>query len=215
MKTAKRRHNLRESLIDAAGRGIQSRGLAGMKARELAAEAGCAVGAIYNVVADLDDLVLAVNARTLAALEDELAAAISVPSGEEKTGTEAAIAQLVRLAHAYLHFAAGQTKRWRAVFDHRLADGRELPAEYQLQQQRLFAFIEQPLRVLQPGLAPEQFVLLARSLFSAVHGIVMLGLEEKLGAISLPGLEAQTAAILTALGRGFAMHGESGGTGEG
>jgi len=57
------------ALISAAARTIAEQGLSGLKARALADEAGCAVGAIYNVVEDLDELVLLANARTLAALE--------------------------------------------------------------------------------------------------------------------------------------------------
>jgi AcrR family transcriptional regulator len=201
MKTAERRQNLKEALIAAATRSIEAHGLSSLKARELAAEAGCAVGAIYNVVADLDDLILAVNMRTLDALEARLTAA----NGRE----EGAIAQLIRLALAYLDFAATHTKRWRAVFEHHMPECRELPAEYLLQQRRLFAYIEQPLRILQPNLSPEASLLLARSLFSAVHGIVLLGLEERLGAISPADLETQIAAILTAFGRGLPARGNS------
>jgi AcrR family transcriptional regulator len=50
-KTATRRHSLKEALAAAAERTIATGGLRGLKARDLAAEAGCAVGAIYNVVA--------------------------------------------------------------------------------------------------------------------------------------------------------------------
>ena len=203
MKTAERRHNLKEALITAAERSIDANGLIGLKARELAAEAGCSVGAIYNVVADLDELVLAVNGRTLAMMEAGLAAAATAPVGGQKPGADEAIAFMVRLAQAYLHFAAAHQRRWRALFDHRLPEGGEIPAWYLDQQRQVFAFIERPLRVLQPDLAAEQFELLARSLFSAVHGIVALGLEEKLGAISVRELERQTAAVVTALGNGL------------
>ena len=71
------------------------------------------------------------------------------------------------------------------------------------QQRRMFGVIEHALRILQPDLAADLFELLARSLFSAVHGIVALGLEEKLGAISVHDLEDQTTAIVTAIGRGL------------
>lgn len=199
MKTTERRQNLKEALIAAAERTIEVHGLSGMKARDLAAEVGCAVGAIYNVVTDLDDLVLAVNERTLATLEAELGVVMDSP----KTAAEA-IVLLIHRAHTYLRFAAAHTKRWRAVFDHRLPEKRELPAQYRNLQQRLFTFIEQPLRILSPNLSQERFALLTRSLFSAMHGMVLLGLEEKLGAISLKDLEEQMAVILTALGTGFA-----------
>lgn len=203
MKTAERRHNLKEALIAVAERGIDANGLIGMKARDLAAEAGCSVGAIYNVVADLDELVLAVNGRTLAMMEAELAAAAGSSLRGKKHSADKAIALLVRLAQAYLHFAVTHQRRWRALFDHHLPEGSELPEWYLDQQRQIFAFIEQPLRLLQPDLTEQQFAILARSLFSAVHGIVALGLEEKLGAISVRELERQTAAIVTAIGHGL------------
>ena len=69
-KAAERRDKLRDALIDAAERTLETQGLRALRARDLAAEVGCAVGAIYNAVADLDELIYAVNARTLAALAD-------------------------------------------------------------------------------------------------------------------------------------------------
>jgi AcrR family transcriptional regulator len=203
MNTAERRSNLKETLVAIAERFIDNNGLAGMKARELAAEAGCSVGAIYNVVADLDELVIAVNGRTLDMMETAFATAAGIREGREPKGAVAAIAQMVRLALAYLHFAAAHQRRWRTLFDHRLPPGQELPEWYVDQQRRMFGVIEQALRILQPDLAADRFELLARSLFSAVHGIVALGLEEKLGAISVHDLEDQTTAIVTAIGRGL------------
>jgi AcrR family transcriptional regulator len=203
MRTAQRRLNLQEALIGIAERSIKSRGLDGMRARDLAAEVGCSVGAIYNVFSDLDDLVLSVNKRTLAVMETELAAAAGAPLIGGKHDVDEAIEQMVRLALAYLHFAASHARLWRALFDHRSPEGKSLPEWYLDQQQRMFAFIEQPLRILQPNLRGKQFELLARSLFSAVHGIVVLGLDEKLGAVSVPDIEKQIRIIVQAIGHGF------------
>lgn len=200
MDTAERRKSLREALVTAAERAITQRGLAGLKARELAAEAGCAVGAIYNVVADLDELALAVNARTLADLERGLA----VAPDELTRGKKGAIARLVGLALAYVDFAAANTQRWRALFEHRLPAGKSLPEWYVEQQARLFAQVEQPLADLRPGSSRDDLALLARTLFSAVHGIVALGLEEKLGVVPLKTLRAQASELVSAIGRGLA-----------
>ncbi len=120
-----------------------------------------------------------------------------------EAGAEAAVAQLVRLALGYLHFAAAHSQRWRALFDHRVAAGKDLPDWYVDQRQQTFTLVEEPLRLLQPDLEPQQFKLLARSIFSAVHGVVSLGLEEKVGDISVPELEEQITMIVTALGRGL------------
>ena len=199
MNTATRREQLKEALTDAAARMIAEQGLSGLKARALADEAGCAVGAIYNVVADLDELILHANARTLAALEKALTAATT--SGR---GPDWAIDQLVKLALAYLEFAASHRRQWQALFDHRIARGESPPDWYQRDLERLFAYIEQPVAELLPDASPARRALLARSLFSAAHGLVALGLEEKLQFIPLPSLREQVTTIVSALGYGLA-----------
>src|SRR5215212_7440000 len=141
-KTATRRHSLKEALVAAAERTIATGGLRGLKARDLAAEAGCAVGAIYNVVADLDELIVAVNARTLAALELALREAGGAIDSEARDESDA-IHRLVRLALAYAEFAAAETQRWRALFDHRMPHGHDIPEWYVADQRRLFDYIEQ------------------------------------------------------------------------
>jgi AcrR family transcriptional regulator len=195
MNTADRRQSLREGLIAAAEQAIAVEGLSGLRARDLARQVGCALGAIYNVFSDLDDLILAVNARTLAALEQDLAAARPANDDPE--------AALVALALAYMDFAAAHMPRWRAVFDHRLPRGREVPDWFVSEQGRLFDFVAEPLRALRPGMDPQERALLARSLFSAVHGVVVLGLEEKLQAMRLDVLRRQVVTLVTATARGL------------
>jgi len=204
--TDQRRARLRDALVAAAEQTITQHGLGSLRARALAEKAGCAVGAIYNVVEDLDDLVLLVNARTLTALERDLIAADR--TDEPAEGPNAAIARLVRMALAYLDFAAAQTPRWRTLFEHRMPAGREVPAWYREQQQRLFAYVEELLLELQADESRVRRALLARSLFSALHGLVVLGLEEKLQTIPLPVLREQVRFVVTAIGRGMMAPGK-------
>jgi AcrR family transcriptional regulator len=198
-RTAQRREHVKEALVAAAEQAIESHGLRGLHARDLAQSVGCAVGAIYNVVEDLDDLTLLVNARTLAALERKLDAA----GRDDTKGRERAIDRLVRLALAYLDFAAKNTQRWRALFDHRLPAGRGVPDWYVKDQQRLFDHVEEPLHELSREASAARRAMLARSLFSAVHGLVVLGLEEKLQVIPLPQLREQMTFLVTTIGRGL------------
>jgi AcrR family transcriptional regulator len=195
MNIADRRQTLRDGLIAAAEQAITADGLTGLRARDLAKQVGCALGAIYNVFADLDELILAVNARTLASLEQDLAAAR--PDGGDP------VRHLVALALAYMDFAAAHMLRWRAVFDHRLPRGRTVPDWFVSEQARLFDFVAAPLRELRPDTDPEERALLARSLFSAVHGVVVLGLEEKLQAMPLDVLRRQVVTVVTAVARGL------------
>jgi AcrR family transcriptional regulator len=200
-KAVVRRRKLREALIAAAEGTIESEGLRGMKARELAIKVGCSVGAIYNVFADLDDLIFAVNALTLEQLEKTL----TVAGGDNADPQGGAIKTLVHLGLAYTDYAAANTRRWRVLFDHRLPENKEVPTWYMANLARLFVYIEEPLRKLAPALSPMRRALLARSLFSAVHGIVLIGLEEKLQHLPLPVLREQVTVMTEAMAKGLAQ----------
>ena len=198
-KAVARRRKLRDALIHAAERTIEKEGLRGMKARDLAFKVGCAVGAIYNVFTDLDDLIFAVNALTLEQLEKTLTVA-----GEKGGDPQAdAMRALTHLALAYTDYAAANRRRWRALFDHRLAEDKDVPTWYQANLHRLFVYIEEPLRSLAPAMPAAERTLLARSLFSAVHGIVLIGLEEKLQSIPLATVRGQVTFMVEAFARGL------------
>ena len=200
MKQTDRHTALREQLIDAAERTIGEKGLAALKVRDLAREVGCAVGTIYNVFEHLDELVLCVGSRTLAMFEAALRA---VRSPSRHGSAEEAVVDMVRLALAYLGFAAKLTVRWRALFEHRMNEARPLPEWFVEQQHRLFAQLERPLEALVPELDRDARRILARTVFSAVHGIVALGLEEKLVSMPLPKLAGQLAATARAIAKGL------------
>lgn len=200
MSTDQRRALLRQALIEAAERRIASEGVRGLKARDLAAEAGCAIGQIYNVWPDLDSLIIAVNGRTLDDLDELLLAA---KGSEGLAPAEEARALLLAQARAYLDFARHNGNRWRAVFEHRMAKPRPLPAWYREQQARLFSHVDRPLRTLLPRLAPAERAALGRSIFSAVHGMVWLGLEELLGRQTSEDLSRQIGLVVGALVTGL------------
>lgn len=195
-KTPDRRAALRERLLDAGERAIAAGGLQNLKARELAAEAGCAVGAIYNVFDDLDEMILRIGSRTLALLENTLAAPAAGASPD-------AADDLARLAHGYLEFARTHKLLWRALFEHRLSGDRAVPSWFLEDQNRLFALLDAPLARLLPGEPAPARALLARTLFSAVHGIVSLGLEEKLAPMPAKTLDAQLERLARAFAAGL------------
>ncbi|MFI5014446.1 MAG: TetR/AcrR family transcriptional regulator [Hyphomicrobiales bacterium] len=197
-----RRDRLKESLIAAAERLIEEHGLAGVKARPLAEAAGCALGAIYTVFPDLDALILAVSARTLARLDAHLAPVLE-RAAKAPAGSETARRALADLALAYLDFASAHRASWRALFEHRLPQGRAMPEWLLADQARLFGKVERLLEPLVPGLPPYDRALLARSLFSAVHGLVLLGLEEKLAEMPIGLLVGQVTRIVEAIARGL------------
>ena len=136
-KVEQRREALRKRLIDIAETQIARDGIAGIKARDLAREAGCAVGAIYNVFGDLHDIVIAVNGRTFQRLGTVVGGALQGHEGDAPTQ------RMIVMAHAYLDFAADDPMMWRSLFDVRMsADG---PPQWYLDElDRLFGYIAGP-----------------------------------------------------------------------
>jgi AcrR family transcriptional regulator len=198
-----RREHLKTALIDAAEEIIARDGLAALRARDIAAAAGCALGAIYNAFDDLDAIVFAVNMRTLALVDRSLGDAVRRKSSTGVSAEDPDLGRLIRLALAYLEFAAKHGPRWRALFEHRLQDGQAVPEWFTAELNRIFQYVEEPLRAIRPGLAAGELTELARAVFSAVHGVVSLGLEQKLGEIPARRLREQTATIVTAIVRGL------------
>ena len=191
-----RRAKFREDLIAAAERAIAGAGLAGLKTRELAREIGVANGAVYNLVEDMDELILRVGSHTLGRLDAALTSA-------ECDGAASPRETLVRIAVAYCDFAAENLELWRALFEHRMAPGKPVPEWAIDEQMALFRHIYRPLATLFPKRTANELGVTARSLFSAVHGMVTLGLEQKLIAVPLDALRAEIALIVRAMVRGL------------
>src|ERR1051325_10018104 len=142
-KALERRAKLREELILAAERSISAGGLAGLKTRDLAREIGVANGAVYNLVEDMDELILRVGSRTLSRLDTAL-------STSKSSGPASPAETLVCIAVAYCDFAAENLELWRALFEHRMTPGKPVPEWAVDEQMNLFRHIYQPLAELFP-----------------------------------------------------------------
>lgn len=188
-KTELRRQELRDTLIAIAERTIAADGLGALRARDLASEAGCAVGAIYNVFGDLTDLVLAVNARTFHRLGADVAASLAEAPQDP-------VEQLVIMAQAYHRFAAQNHLSWRALFDVERAPGEAAPDWYLAEMGQLFNYISDPLAVIFPDRAATDIALLTRALFSSVHGIVLLGLDQASAGVPSDDIDRMIALVL-------------------
>ena len=195
-KTLERRAKQLADLIAAAEKAIAAKGLAGLKSRELAAEIGVANGAVFNLVDDMDELILRVGSRTLARLDAALTAA-------ESGGAPLPAEALVRIAVAYCDFAADNLELWRALFEHRMAPDKPVPDWAAEEQMNLFRHIYHPLAKLFPKWSADELGITARSLFASVHGMVSLGLEQKLIAVPVDALRAEIATIVKATIRGL------------
>jgi AcrR family transcriptional regulator len=152
---------------------ISTKGLRSLKVRDVAEAAGCSVGSVYNEFGDFDGVILTVNRETVQALTVRLG---GVP-------TEDPVGQLYGLAETYLDFFATHANLLRSLFEHRMEDDRPYPDDILQMVMDAFALMHAPLVRLLPDADDVKIALLSRTLFSAVHGIISLGLEERMVAV--------------------------------
>src|SRR5882757_1993701 len=169
----RKKNQRRLLLIEIARRLIATKGLRSLKVRDVAEAADCSIGSVYNEFGDFDGLILTVNRGTVQALTARL---VAVPA-------EDPFLQLHGLAETYLQFASEHANLLRSLFEHRMEDDRPFPEDILLMVMQALALMHEPLVRLLPDRDPEQVALLARMMFSAVHGIISLGLEERMVAV--------------------------------
>ena len=195
--TAERRQALRNELIGAADDIIAGQGLSALTARVAAAKVGCSVGAIYNVFEDLDGLIIAVNSNTLSRLDRDIARVLPDDGNGDPAET------LVAIGLAYCRFAATYPRLWSALFEQGLKPGREVPDWHMDEHVRLFAHIVVTLKRLAPDQDDEQIWSLARLVFSAVHGIVSLGMHDLFIAVPADEIEQQVEILVRSMLHGL------------
>jgi AcrR family transcriptional regulator len=173
-------------MLETARSIIAAKGLRSLKVRDVAEAADCSIGSVYNEFADFDGLILTVNRETVEALTTRLAA---VPADDP-------VRQLHGLAETYLAYFTEYPNLLRSLYEHRMEEDRPFPEDILLMVMRAFALMHDPLVRLMPKADPAEIALQARMMFSAVHGIISLGLEERMVAVPPNRLREQLAQFV-------------------
>ena len=186
----------RRALILEIARGlIASKGLRSLKVRDIAEAADCSIGSVYNEFGDFDGVILTVNRETVQALTARL---IAVPKDDP-------VGQLQGFAATYVDFASEHTNLLRSLFEHRMEEDRPFPDDILITVMDAFRLMHEPLVRLMPDRDPNEVALLSRMMFSAVHGIISLGLEERMLAVPPERLRQQLAQFVDTHLRGLGI----------
>ncbi len=171
--TIEKREALRLDIQQVVRTIIQEEGYHAVNVRKVAQQAGCAVGMVYTVYADFDDLMMHVNATTLKTLLATLNQVVE--RGSEPLSTTR------QLGHAYLDFSRRYSNLWGAVFEHLYAAQTARPAWYQEIIDALFSLVE---RVIAPLFHHNERKThrASRVLWAGLHGITVLHQLNKLDA---------------------------------
>ncbi len=163
---------LHAQVMAACGAWLQENPVHSLSLRALAREVGCAPSTLLKLYGSFNNLLQHVNIETLAHLRE-----VIEPLTSEATPKE----RLSALARAYWEFAQRDAYRWQLLFDYPLAQEGELDKRQSDMIEGLFLRVEATLKEYQPALDDLEARRLARTLWGSVHGLVLLGLNERLG----------------------------------
>ncbi|WP_445620799.1 TetR/AcrR family transcriptional regulator [Kushneria sp. Sum13] len=139
--------------------------------RSIARDVGCAPSTLLKLYGSFNNLLQYVNLETLDSLKGHI--------DTFQTGTPDE--RLSALARAYWNFAHSYPHRWQLLFDYPLAEEGELDTRQGRMIEALFLRVEATLKEVQPHIADLEASRLARTLWGSVHGLVQLGLNQRLG----------------------------------
>jgi AcrR family transcriptional regulator len=174
---------IRKRLIEITINLMDTGGIDAVKARPIAKEVGISVGTIYNMFGSIDGLVQEANGLILEQFASVALAAIAekqdqwaegVSSG--KLDTAAAMrARLLTIAETYMNFVAQNESRWQAMLVYNQNRSVEILSEsYDQQQADLFQWLGNTIENTKLGATEDNRRMVARMLWSSVHGIVVL-----------------------------------------
>lgn len=163
------RDQIRDLILDAAWRIVETDGADGLTARRIGEEIGYAAGTIYNIFPSMTDIHLYINGRTLDLLYERLALVARRGAGKETAS------RLRIMARGYIAFSRDFRPFWTALFSGGLE---EKPAWYKRKIESMFGPLESIM--VQSGF--ENARQDAQILWSSVHGLVYLWSSGKLPA---------------------------------
>jgi AcrR family transcriptional regulator len=189
------REEIRQMALEAAEDIVVQQGLEGLSARKVAKAIGYTVGTLYLVFENIDELILRINARTL----DRLHARMANTQATARDGQD----RMLQLGQVYIRFADEDPHRWSMIFEHRLAEGRELPDWYREKIARMFAIVEEALVPLAAGRPRAEVAQAARVIWGGVHGICILAVGNRLGIAGVDSVQGLTKSLIRNYLAGF------------
>lgn len=169
------REELYENALAAAQHIVETDGFRALTARSVADAIGYSPGTLYNLFANLDDMIVHLNGRTLDALHDRLA------DGSVAEQTEARLGQLL---DGYLGFLTDYPRLWNVLFEYVLPDGQTPPEWYARKVERVLGLLEAALAPLFDTSEIDARNNAARTLWAGLHGICSLSSSGKLQVVS-------------------------------
>lgn len=154
------RTELRDMILAEGQRQMSEVGYDHFSARAVAKRIGYSIGTIYNVFGTHDALMLAINGETLDRWRDHLVTRLA---GTRKERLRVAV-------EAYFEFAILHRNSWTAIYDFRLPENVDVPADYAAKVSAITEIVVAEIAAVLPPSRQDEARHLASSLLATVHG---------------------------------------------
>ncbi|KYN82064.1 TetR family transcriptional regulator [Vibrio cidicii] len=138
--------------------------------RKLANMIGYVPSTLVNVFGNYNLLLLHAIAQTLDELSNEAMTAVQNSPDSKQA--------LFNLAYCYHDFAQRNPYRWQLIFEHNM-NGAELPEWQAKRIDHMTGMLESLLIQISPEHSPSEVLQASRVLWSGVHGITLLSVDDK------------------------------------
>ncbi|HUO03117.1 MAG TPA: TetR/AcrR family transcriptional regulator [Rhizomicrobium sp.] len=178
----------RERLCEAAALLFVERGPGAFNMRELAGRLGVSAMTPYRYFKDKNEILSVVRARAFRRFADRLEAAHATDGSQlEKSGA---------MGRAYIAFALEEQTNYRLMFDLSQPSGIGIP-ELDREEHRARALMRAHVDMLVAmGVLEGDPAMIAKILWAALHGVIVLHLGGKLAAVNLDQLLAETMRVV-------------------
>ncbi|EJL6956510.1 TetR/AcrR family transcriptional regulator [Vibrio cholerae] len=171
---ARRNDHTREELValtlDRVKQFLDTHSYHELSLRKVATMIGYVPSTLVNVFGNYNLLLLHVVAQTLDELAQEARQAVKSTTYPKDA--------LYQLAYCYHDFAKRNPYRWQLIFEHNM-NGEMLP-EWQAQRiNNMTSMLEDLLKVIAPLRSEQEVLQASRVLWSGVHGITILSVDDK------------------------------------
>lgn len=170
---------LRQLILEASRQLVETDGLAGYSAREIARKIGYSAGTLYNIFEDLDDVLLTLQVQLINDVSARLKAIPHLGDSRQR---------LQQLSRAYVDFALSNKKLWNLLFTHQPGIERKVPDALHAGINGLIGIVSEDLSPHMPGASAADIDSAARTLWAGIHGITAIAVTDK-----SPTMTTQTA----------------------
>jgi len=144
---------------------IVEQGIDKLSARSISARIGYTPGTLYNHFKDLDDIVTAVNARTITGVSEAFAA---TPQADDPR------AMLHNYADAFMGFIDANPHLWEALFEFKRSEGVGVPEWYRRSIEALAETIAPCFAALRPSAPATEAAEAGKLVFASIHSVSSL-----------------------------------------